>query len=180
MVTLNSTNLGAIGLLRLGNRLTGRRLDPYRACSFIVDVEGLVVGGFSSISGLEVETQSYDYQEGGRNEFTHRFVGPTQHPPLVFTRGLSPLDGLWAWHQDIVNGKVERRNGTIYLLARTQLPVPVMWWNFTNALPMKWTGPELRAESSGVAFESVELTHHGLIRPTLKSVLTGLGIDISF
>jgi phage tail-like protein len=62
----------------------------------------------------------------------------------------------------VAAGKIQRRNGTIYLLNQAQ--VPVLWWNFHEALPLKWTGPELIAAAAGVAFESVELAHRGITR----------------
>ena len=34
-------------------------------------------------------------------------------------------------------GAIHRRNGTIMLLDARQLPV--MWWNFRNALPVRWS-----------------------------------------
>jgi hypothetical protein len=61
-----------------------------------------------------------------------------------------------------------------------------MWWDFKEAFPYKWTGPELRSDSSNVAIESVELAHRGLSRPRLASVLAGIGagiagsLDVSF
>src|ERR1035438_8681636 len=51
--------------------------------------------------------------------------------------------------------------------------------NFKGALPVKWSGPDLRADSPTVAIESVELTHQGLSRPTLGSVLGSLGSAVS-
>ncbi|HEC98658.1 MAG TPA: phage tail protein, partial [Nitrospirae bacterium] len=35
-------------------------------------------------------------------------------------------------------------------------------WNFSDAYPVKWTGPELRADNNTVAFETIELAHHGI------------------
>jgi phage tail-like protein len=80
---------------------------------------------------------------------------------------------LWSWHQEVARGKVVRRNGTIYLL--NSLHVPVIWWNFKGAFPTKWTGPEFRADSASVAFESVELVHQGLSRPGIASALSAFG-----
>jgi phage tail-like protein len=142
--------------------LPGLRVDPYLSCNFVVEIEGLLVGGFTECSGLEIELETYEYREGGQNDFVHRFVGAMRHPPLVLRHGLSPLDGLWGWHQDVAAGDIRRRNGTIYLLNQAQ--APVAWWHFREALPLKWSGPTLRAESAAVAFESVELAHHGLSR----------------
>jgi phage tail-like protein len=81
---------------------------------------------------------------------------------------MSPLDGLWNWHQDTLSGVIKRRNGTIYLLDQQRLPV--MWWDFQKGLPMKWTGPELSADRAAVAFESIEIVHYGLSRPRLGGI----------
>jgi phage tail-like protein len=169
-------NVALVGATRLlGNHL-GIRPDPYPAFNFYIEIEGLLVGGFSECSGLQVETEVEEYAEGGLNEYSHHFRGRTTYPPLVLKHGLTMFDDLWWWQQDVTDGKVRRRNGTIYLLsplpakvplptALASTPVPVTWWNFKNAFPVKWTGPEFKADASGVAFESVELVHEGLSRP---------------
>jgi phage tail-like protein len=138
------------------------RVDPYQSCNFIVEIEGLLVGGFNSVAGLAIEVETHEYREGGQNEFIHRFAGATKHPPLVLKHGMSPIDGLWGWHQDVASGDIRRRNGTIYLLNKSQ--VPVLWWHFREALPLKWSGPELQADKAAIAFETVELAHRGLSR----------------
>ncbi len=156
----------------LATNLAGVRADPYQVFSFFVEIEGILAGGFSECTGLQVETEFYEYREGGQNEYVHHFAGATKYPPLILKHGLTPIDGLWVWHQDIVSeGKIERRNGTIYLLNRQRLPV--IWWDFKEAFPYKWTGPELRADSGDVAVESVELVHRGLSRPRAATAIAG-------
>ncbi len=162
--------------------LLGIRSDPYQVFNFFIELEGMMVGGFSECTGLVAETQFEEYREGGVTDYVHRLPGQSKNPPLVLKHGLTLGADLWDWYTDVVRAvnlgtPVKRKNGTVYLLNRER--TPVMWWNFTDALPMKWTGPDLNATSNAVAFESVELTHHGLIRPTLKSVLSGLGLDLS-
>ena len=139
-------------------------VDPFQAFNFLIEIDGLLVGGFSECSGLQVETEFYDYREGGVNDYVHHFIGPTKYQPLILKHGLTPIPGLWSWHQEVIQGidtgKFKRRNGTIYLL--NQQKIPRKWWNFKEAFPYKWTGPEFRADSGDVAFESVELVHKGL------------------
>jgi phage tail-like protein len=144
--------------------VTAQIIDPYRAFNFFIEIDGILAGGFSECSGLQVETEFMEYHEGGVNEYRHHFAGATKYPPLALKRGLSQIDELWAWHQDIViDREVKRRNGTIYLLNEQRLPV--VWWDFREAFPYRWTGPELRADANAVAFESLELVHRGLSRP---------------
>jgi phage tail-like protein len=149
--------------------LVGVRLDPYQAVNFLVEIEGLLTGGFCECTGLEVETEYFDYREGGRNDYVHHFAGPTKYPPLVLKHGITQVDGLWNWHQEVTQGTIHRKNGTIYLLDEKH--VPVIYWNFKEAYPVKYTGPDFRADAASVAFESVELTHRGLSRPNLGSAL---------
>lgn len=165
---LNYASLAAANAL-------GIRVDPQVAFNFVVEIEGLIVGGFAEISGLQVETEVYEYREGGQNRFVHKLPGPTRYPQnLVLKRGLTSIPTLWLWHQDVIRGDVDRRNGTIYLLNRQG--ILVMWWDFLRAYPVRWNGPEFRADSNTVAFETVELAHEGISRPLL-SLLAGGAAD---
>lgn len=142
----------------------GTRNDPYLGASFLVEIEGLVVGGFSEVTGLQVETEVEDYREGGENGFVHRLPGPTRYPTnLTLRRGITDVDTLWAWHHEVTRGRIVRRNGTIYLLDAQRLPV--LSWDFAEAYPVRWSGPDFRADGGAVAVEAVELVHKGISRP---------------
>lgn len=167
------TTLGLNAGATFASNLLGVRNDPYMAFNFFVEIEGLIVGGFSEVGGLQVETVIQDYQEGGQNEFVHKLPGPARYPAnLTLKRGLTDIETFWSWHQDVIAGQIERRNGTIYLLDRQG--VPAMWWDFKQAYPVKWSGPELRADSNAVAVETIELVHRGISKPALSSVVSGL------
>lgn len=155
--------IGPSAALAAMSGASGQRTDPYQAFNFFIEIEGILAGGFSECSGLLIETEVHEYREGGVNDYVHRFVGATKSPVLTLRRGLTPIDTLWLWYQDVMEGTITRRNGTIYLLDKQQ--IPVIWWNFKEAVPVKWTGPELRADSANVAFVSIELAHRGLSRP---------------
>jgi phage tail-like protein len=158
------------GAALLGN-LLGVRNDPYMAFNYLVEIEGLIVGGFSEVSGLTVETEVFELREGGVNEYIHKLPGPTRNPTnLILRRGLTDIESLWSWHQSVTQGKVERKNGSIYLLDRQRLPA--MWWNFSQAFPVRWQGPEFRASSNAIAVETVELVHKGISKPAASSVLS--------
>ncbi len=139
---------------------TGKRVDPFRAFNFLVEIEGIILGGFMECSGLQVEMEIQEYAEGGLNDYTHHFRGRAKYSPITLKRGITLNDQLWQWHQDVIQGRFERKNGTIYLLDETR--ATVLWWNFRKAFPSKWTGPDLRGGSSDVAIESIELIHEGL------------------
>jgi len=139
------------------------RLDPYLAFRFLVEIEGLIVAGFSEVSGLSAEVEPFPYREGGLNEFQHQLPGPVTYPRLVLKRGLTDIDNLWSWHQDVRRGRIVRRNGSI-ILGGESIEHGLWRWNFVGAYPVKWSGPELRAESANVAVESLELVHRGITK----------------
>jgi len=162
-------SLGLNAAFSMATNLLGVRNDPYASFNFLVEIEGLLVGGFSEVSGLQLESELQDYREGGQNGFIHRLPGPMRYPQnLTLKRGLTDIDTLWAWQQDVAQGIIKRRNGTIYLLSR--MGIPTMWWDFLAAYPVKWTGPEFKADSNSLAFEAVELTHRGLSKPSIADL----------
>jgi phage tail-like protein len=139
----------------------GARSDPFLSFSFLVEIDGLVLGGFSEVTGLQTELEVLDYREGGMNEYVHKVAGPARYPAnLVLRRGLTDARALWEWQHAAATGSVERKSGSIVLLSDAGEEV---WrWNFVDAYPVRWTGPELRAGSATVAVEALELAHRGL------------------
>ncbi len=149
-----------------GNWLPGvRPLEPFVTFNFAVEIEGLLVGGFTECSGLEGEIQTEEYREGGVNDFVHQLPSSARHSNLVLSHGLTAIPTLWNWYHETSQGDIQRRNATIILLNRRQ--IPVMWWNLRRALPVRWNGPTFNASSDEVGIESIELAHEGLTAPLL-------------
>jgi phage tail-like protein len=138
-------------------------MDPYLSCNFHVEIKGLVVGGFSEVTGLRSEIEVKDYREGGQNDFVHKLPGPTKYPSnLILKHGLVYDETLYDWYWWVSIGIIERRNGSIILLDGTREEVGR--FNFVQAYPVRWIGPDLRANTSAVAVETLELVHRGLYR----------------
>ena len=137
------------------------RPDPYRAFRFQVEIDGLVAGGFRSVSGLERQTTIEPYREGGVNHFEHQLAVKSTYPALTLQRGLVETT-LWDWHQDVLDGTVLRRNVTISLLDESG---DEAWrWVCEDAFPARWSGADLDATSGALAAESVEFVHHGITK----------------
>lgn len=125
-------------------------------------------GGFQEVTGLEVEMDVTDFEEGGRNDAVIRRIGRAKFQPLVCKRGmLGPAGGdaepeLWQWFQDIVAGvrPVRRYNGSVRVQDQTGSTMAV--WRFARAVPSKIVGPQLNAKSGEIAIEELHLAHEGL------------------
>lgn len=148
------------------NERTEGKDDPYLGFKFRVELGGLSVGGFTEVSGLQVEIEVHDYREGGVNEYIHKLAGPARYPAnLTLKRGLMDAATLWNWQQEIVQGRVKRQNGSIILQDSAGRD---RWrWNFKDAYPMRWHGPDLKAGAAEVAVETLELVHRGLTTQSL-------------
>jgi phage tail-like protein len=136
------------------------RRDPYFGFNFFLEIDDLIVGGFSEVSGLQAETEFEEIREGGVNDHIHKFPKITKYQNLVLKRGVTDSDVLWKWHQDVVEGTIRRKGVYLTLLDAEGLE---MWrWNFIDAYPVKWVGPDLRADRNAVAIETLEIAHNGL------------------
>ncbi len=136
--------------------------DPYKVFKFRIEISGLQVGAFSEVTGLESRTEIDDYREGGVNNYVHKIAKETRYPNLILKRGITDVDELWQWHQDVVSGFIERKSVSVILQdAQGQ---DKLRWNFINAYPVKWNGTDLNATGNSVFVESIELAHNGFTR----------------
>jgi len=138
-----------------------RPSDPYSVFKFIVEVNGIEIGGFSDVSGVELKLETDDVREGGVNDFVHKIPKHTSYPNLTLKRGISDSVLLWAWCMACVQGAVQRQMLSVVLKDRQGHE---KWrWIFLDAFPVKWSLSELNASANTVAVESVEFAHHGMI-----------------
>lgn len=134
--------------------------DPGLAFRFKVELDGLLIADFAEVSGLQAENEVLPIREGGVNEYEHHFLVIRKYPPLVLKRGFTSSPELWNWYEATTKGNFQRKNGSIILLnANGQESYR---WNFLQSYPVKWVGPQFRADSSEVAVEYLELVHQGL------------------
>ena len=176
----------------------GIRTDPHAAFNFWVEIEGLIAGGFTEISGLKMEIDVQAYQEGGQNTYVHQFPGRIKESTLTLKRGLTDIDTLWPWCYDVMHNTIDGGENAlsdlaagasaaltqVQTLSRSGAPaskrrnltiylldnagLPAMWWDVMGAFPTAWEGPALGGDGNAVAFESLTLAHHGLSKPQLS------------
>jgi len=139
---------------------TEKKIDPLMAFRFLVEIDGIATAHASEVTGLQIETETEQYEEGGVNNFVHHFPKRTKYQNITLKRGITSRNEMWEWYKNVVSGDFGRKNGAIILMDSKGDEV---WrWNFEGAYPVKWVGPELKADSSTVAFESIELVHKGI------------------
>ncbi|HWX65690.1 MAG TPA: phage tail protein [Rhodanobacter sp.] len=141
---------------------TAERRDPYRAFNFLLQIDGIPLGGFSEASGLTAEGDAVDYREGSdKQSNVRKLVGLRKYANITLKRGYTQDTSLWDWYANIRNGVPDRRNVTILLMNEARQPV--LRWHAENVWINKIEGPSFKASGNEVAIESVELVHEGLI-----------------
>jgi phage tail-like protein len=135
------------------------RPDPVGELRFMVKLPNSELGRFRECTGLAAEIECKDYNEGGVNDRVHKLPTRMKYPNLVLKRGVTYEDALlkWLW---TVQRKLERGDLTLSLMGANG--VAVRTWVFSNAFPIKWTGPNLNAGSNQIATETLEIVHEGL------------------
>ncbi len=139
-----------------------RPQDPYLIFKFKVVINEQQVASFSEISGIEAEIELKDeLNQGGYSVL--KFPTGVRYKNIILKRGLADSDYLWTWFMDATLGNVRKQDVTVTLIDAQGTEV---WdWTFIEAFPVKWVGPNLKADSQGasaLAIETLELTHQGL------------------
>jgi phage tail-like protein len=126
-----------------------------------VEIDNVIKGGFTDVSGLSIQTDVDTVKEGGVNDFEHKLPKGTKYTDIILKRGIIDWH-LWDWYHSVVQGQIVRKKCTISL--RDSEGKPVYSWFLIEAFPVKWEGPTLNATSNNIASESLVLTHHGLLK----------------
>jgi phage tail-like protein len=139
--------------------------DPVGELRFQVLIDDAVIGAFAECSGLTVEYDIMEYQEGGEQRFVHKLRGGLKYPNLVLKRGVTYEDTLVQWFFDRSDDREQGRgNVTLNLLGDDG--AQVRSWSFASAFPVKWSGPSFSAKSTNVATETLEIAHQGFVQPS--------------
>jgi len=132
------------------------RQDPFRTFNFRLEIDGIEVAAFSDVKGLQSEGEVADYRTGMDIPLTNRKLpGLRKFGPISLSRGMVHDATLWDWYRNIVNGKPDRRNGTVVLMDEQRQDV--LRWNFESAWPNKMQVSDFRAGANEVAVETIEL-----------------------
>ncbi len=131
---------------------TGKRDDPYQQFNFLVEIDGIVRAGFTECSGLTTDTDVTEYREGADAELSvKKLAGLRKYTNITLKRGYTQDKSLWEWRKKIINGQMERKRFSEWLMNQTH-----------EAWISKWEGPTLNAKTNDVAIESIELVHERL------------------
>jgi phage tail-like protein len=133
---------------------------PNANFNFLVELDGITRAAFHRCSGFDSNVETIEYNEGGSLS-SMKLPGMVKYSNIVLEWGMTDME-LYQWHLSVVQGNIQRKNGSIILLDRAGNPVGR--WDFTQAWPSKCSYSDLSAQASEVFFERFEITCQKLTR----------------
>jgi phage tail-like protein len=140
---------------------TLQEVDTGVSVSFVVRLDDVDLGSFSSCDGLGCEVVMETREEGGNNGFIWQLPSRLKYPNIKLSRPLGKdTDKIASWIASMAAG-YKRRTATIEAMAADGKVVAQ--WGLIDVVPVRWTGPALAADSPKVLTETIEIAHHGFI-----------------
>ena len=136
--------------------------NAYPAFRFKLDISDNYSGLFSECTLPTIEWDVEEVKEGGLNTYTHQLPGQRKSSSrIVLKTGIlaGPLSVLAGWF----TGSMEYTFKSAF--TRKVVTVTLMdaqgdalvTWNLQDAFPVKWTAPQLKADSNAIAINTLEL-----------------------
>lgn len=128
---------------------------------FVVLVNEAPYGVFTECDLPVVEWETQVIKEGGLNSHVHHLLGRRKETKITLKNGVG-TSAFISWYLMTMAGVFDlpgmglRRSVTVILL--NSLKIPVMTWYIENAMPTKWSGPQLKTSENSVAVQSLELS----------------------
>jgi len=122
--------------------------------NFKIEINGVTQGAFSKADGFGSQTDVIEYQDGDDIVLRKR-PGRTYYPNIVLTRGYTHNDELWEWRKAVIDGKIERKSGSIIISADDGSEIGR--YNFSEAWPCRWSFGPLDGAGKDTAIEILEM-----------------------
>ena len=151
------------------------RFDPYKHFKFRVKWDGKYVAGISKVSGLMRTTDVVEHREGGDPSSTRKSPGLTKFAPITLERGVTHdtefehwADKVWRFGAGL-GAEVSLRNfrKDVYLELYNEAGQLVLAYQIFRCWVSEYRAlPDLDANSTAMAIESITLQHEGWMRDT--------------
>ena len=136
--------------------------EPAVSVRFVVELDDINLGAFTSCEGLGIEVVTEQREEGGNNQFVWQLPSRFKYPNIKLTRPLTAdTKEVARWFATMIDGG-RKAGGTGSIRAMTGDGEVVAEFALQNVVPVRWTGPSLTVESPKVATETIEIAHHGI------------------
>lgn len=138
-------------------------LNPHSGHRFVVEIDGQRMAAFSECTLPTLEFETEERKEGGLNDYVHVLPSRRKSGRVTLKRGLTASTELLDWYNSLLSGQVNDATRTLAIIMFDSMGNELARWDFMEAIPVKWTGPQLKSDQGAVAIETLELVVHDYI-----------------
>jgi phage tail-like protein len=143
------------------------REDPLVAFKFGLEIEGKLSGFFTTVGGIGSESEVVEHKivnpDTGET-IIQKIPGRLTWTEVSLKRGVTSTIDVWAWRQEVVDGKVDDARTNCSIVAFNQANEEIARWNFDMAWPSKVTGPDMDSGGTDYMVEEMTIVHEGMTR----------------
>jgi phage tail-like protein len=146
-------------------KASNQRRDPFTNHRFIVEIGGITQASFCEVIIPDSISEIIEQREGTDSEHNVRKQsGLTTFGNLILKWGLTSSMELYNWRKTVEQGKISiaRRNLSVVLI--DEEGNEAARWNFINAWPNRYKGPDLNAKGNEIAIETMEIAFESMQR----------------
>lgn len=139
----------------------GDPIEFHGSFRFTVKVDNIAAAAFTEfvMPSLQVETE--EIKEGGLNAYSHKLPVRVNVGSATLRHGITKDLRLLNWYLQVLRGDIKNARRQVTVTMYDEGHLPMLTWGFHEAYPIKWGGPTLKADNTGVAIEEIEFVHHG-------------------
>jgi phage tail-like protein len=127
--------------------------ESHVAFRYVVEVNKNRVGVFTECELPTIEWETEEVREGGLNTHVHILPGQRKAARFTLKHGIGK-GMLVEWYRKALENQFVALPVTVALHNVTGNVVAT--WVMNDAYPIKWTGPQLKADASAIAIQSIE------------------------
>jgi phage tail-like protein len=143
--------------------MSNQRKDPFQNHRFRVEIAGVTQANFTEIIFPETISEVIEHREG-TSITTQKQSGFTSYTPLILKWGITASMELYNWRKLIEQGKTNSNRRNISVVLIDEEGADAARWDFSNAWPSKYKGPNLNASANEVAIETLEIVFETMQR----------------
>ena len=125
-----------------------------------VEIDNVSMGAFQEVSGLTMEMEVLEYQDGD-DLFLRKRPGRKKFNNITLKKGYIDNVELRKWWENTMNGVEDRRSMVIEL--QDNIGNAVCSWELTETWPCKWKVNNLEGKGTSAFAEEVEIVVENVI-----------------
>lgn len=142
----------------------GRRveMDPLVGFNFVVEIDGLIIGRFNGVDGLDYEVEMIEYRASDTPNLPRFRQGRKKAARITLKRGVlvgGKENILLGWLREVESKTITRRNISIsvgrYNVDETN-NAKQRSWELLNCAPTKWSMGNLDSNANNPLIETIE------------------------